>query len=79
MAIDGYYDGDEVPVLVESKKPLDSIDALSELGNTASGVRQIYDAMAPRPTDSTEVRIAKEVFRWSSVVAGAAAVAVVVL
>jgi hypothetical protein len=35
--------------------------------------------MAPEEADSTEVRVAKEVFRWSSAVAGAAAVAVVVL
>jgi hypothetical protein len=35
--------------------------------------------MAPKETDSTEVRVAKEVLRWSSAVAGAAAVAVIIL
>lgn len=49
------------------------------IGNAASGVRQSYDEMSPKETDSTEVRVAKEVFRWSSAVAGAAAAAVVVL
>ncbi|WP_157371021.1 hypothetical protein [Arthrobacter sp. Leaf141] len=44
-----------------------------------SGVRQLFTLMARTNTDKIEVRIAKEIFRWSSVVAGAAVVAVAVL
>lgn len=41
-------------------------------------VRHLFTLMAPTNADPTEVRIAKEVFRWSSVAAGAAVVVVVV-
>jgi hypothetical protein len=75
MEIDN-YDEDAVPA--ENIGPSGGIYSLPAVGNAAAA-RQFYDEMAPRETDSTEVRIAKEVFRWSSAVAGAAAVAVVVL
>jgi hypothetical protein len=42
--------------------------------DSGEGARQFYDGMATKETDSTEVRVAKEVLRWSSAVAGAAAV-----
>jgi hypothetical protein len=42
-------------------------------------VRGLLDEMAPKQADSTEVRVAKDVFRWSSVVACAAFGAVTVL
>lgn len=45
----------------------------------AQAVRALCTVMARTTTDSTEVRIAKEVFRWSAVIAGAAVVAVAVL
>jgi hypothetical protein len=63
----------------EYAKPTGGIYSLPVVGNAAAGVRQFYDDMAPSDTDSTEVRVVKEVFRWSSAVAGAAAVAVLVL
>lgn len=79
MSIDSYYDGDEPAVRAESTTPSGGIYSLPVVGNAAAGVRQFYDEMAPKETDSTEVRVAKEVFRWSSAVVGAAAVAVIVL
>jgi len=79
MDIDSYYDGDEPAVRAESTTPSGGIYSLPVVGNAAAGVRQLYDEMAPKEADSTEVRVAKEVFRWSSAVAGAAAVAVIVL
>lgn len=79
MSIDSYYDGDEPAVRAESTTPSGGIYSLPVVGNAAAGVRQFYDEMAPKETDSTEVRVAKEVFRWSSAVAGAAVAAVVVL
>lgn len=79
MEIDSYYDEGEFPVRAERTRPSGGIYSLPVVGNAASEARQFYDEMAPMETDSTEVRIAKEVFRWSSAVAGAAAVAVVVL
>ena len=42
-------------------------------------VREFYNYMRPTAADSTEVRVAKNIFRWSSAVAGGAAVAVMVL
>ncbi len=41
--------------------------------------RQFFHAMAPKEYDPTNVRFAKETLRWSSALAGAAAVVVVVL
>jgi hypothetical protein len=79
MDIDSYHDGDEPTVRAESTAPSRGIDSLPVVGNAAAGVRHFYDEMAPKETDSTEVRVAKEVFRWSSAVVGAAAVAVIVL
>ena len=79
MMIDPNHDEGDVPVRGESTKPSGGIYSLPVVGNAASGARQFYDEMAPKEADSTEVRVAKEVFRWSSAVAGAAAVAVVVL
>lgn len=79
MEIADYYDGDEVPARVDRTEPLEGIYSVPVIGNAAAGVRRFYDNMAPREADSAEVRAAKEVFRWSSAVAGAAAVAVVVL
>lgn len=79
MEIDTHYDWDEVGVRTESTKPSGGIYSLPVIGNAAAGARQFYDEMAPKVTDSTEMRVAKEVFRWSSAVTGAAAVAVIVL
>lgn len=80
MEIDSYHhDGDEVVARDEPNVPHDGIYGLPVVGRAAAGVRGFYDEMAPRSTDSTEVRVAKEVFRWGSAVTGAAAVAVVVL
>jgi hypothetical protein len=82
MEIDNYYgDEDEVVRRGDSIEatPAGGIYSLPVLGHLAAGARQFYDEMAPRETDSSEVRIAKEVFRWGSAITGAAAVAVVVL
>jgi hypothetical protein len=79
MEMDDHYDRDEVAVRAAGAKPSGGIYSLPVVGNAAAGARQFYDGMAPKKTDSTEVRVAKEVFRWSSAVAGAAAVAVIVL
>jgi hypothetical protein len=83
MEIDN-YDEDAVPA--ENSGPSGGIYSLPVVGNATAAARQFYDEMAPQETDSTEVWIAKEVFRWSSAAAGgvaavavAAAVAVVVL
>lgn len=74
------YDGDDqVPMRGEDMGEVAGIYSVPVIGKAAGGVRRFYDEMAPREADSTEVRVAKEVFRWSSAVAGAAAVAVVVL
>lgn len=64
---------------LERAKPTGGIYSLPVIGNAAAGVRQFYDGMAPSDADRTEVRVAKEILRWSSAVAGAAAVAVIVL
>jgi hypothetical protein len=79
MEIDRNYDEGEVPVRGETTKPSGGTYSLPVVGNAVSGARQFYGEMAPREADSTEVRVAKEVFRWSSAVAGAAFAAVVVL
>lgn len=79
MENDNLYDRDNVAERTQNAGPLGGIYALPMIGNAAAGVRQFYDAMAAQKTDSTEVRIAKEVFRWSSAAAGAAAIAVMVL
>lgn len=63
----------------EVNAPSGGIYSLPVVGPAAVRTRQFYDEMAPNETDSTEVRAAKEVFRWGSVAVGAAAVAVVVL
>jgi hypothetical protein len=79
MEIDNHYDRDEVAVRAESAKPSGGIHSLLVVGNAAAGARQFYDEMAPKETDSTEVRVAKEVFRWASAVALAATVVMIVL
>lgn len=76
METDANHDRDEV---IESTRPSGGLYSLPVVGRFAAGTRQFYNEMAPKETDSAEARIAKEVFRWSSAVAGAAAVAVVVL
>ncbi|MES9536687.1 MULTISPECIES: hypothetical protein [unclassified Actinomadura] len=76
MEIDNY---DEGAATVEEIGPSGGIYSLPAVGDAAAKARKFYDEMAPRETDSAEVRVAKELFRWSSVVAGSAAVAVVVL
>ena len=43
------------------------------------GLRRFLDEMAPKQADSTRVRVAREVLRWSSVVAWGAFGAVIVL
>lgn len=86
MKIDNYCDEGAVPVRAERTRPSGGIYSLPVVGTAASQARQFYDEMAPTETDSTEVRVAKEVVRWGSVgtaavaaVAGVGAVAVVVL
>ncbi|WP_454295878.1 hypothetical protein [Salana multivorans] len=79
MTIESRRDGAEPPAQAEHTELTGGIYSLPVAGEAASGVRRFYDQMAPEVTDSTEVRVAKEVFRWSSAVAGAALVAVVVL
>ncbi len=71
----------EVAMAVRSEgvKPSGGLYSLPLVGSAAAGVRQFYDEVAPMGSDSTTVRAAKEVFRWSSAIAGAAAVAMVVL
>ena len=60
--------------------------SLAAFLNALSGARQFVAGMAPNEADPTEVRFLKEVLRWSAAVAGsatavagAAAVALVVL
>ena len=80
MALDTHdddWDGAGMPATGDTASG--GIYSLPVIGNAAAGVSRFYDEMAPRATDSTERRVAKEVFRWSSAVAGAAAVAVIVL
>jgi hypothetical protein len=79
MEIDSHHDRDESAARAESTGPSGGIYSLPVVGDAAAGVRRFYDEIAPKETDSVEVRISKEVFRWSSAVAGAAAVAVMVL
>ncbi|TPV47810.1 hypothetical protein FJ661_20035 [Pseudarthrobacter phenanthrenivorans] len=76
MEIDDNHDRGDV---VESTRPSGGLYSLPVVGRFAAGTRQFYDEMAPQETDSAQARIAKEVFRWSSAAAGAAAVAVMVL
>lgn len=64
---------------LENRNPSGGIYELPVVGPAAARTRQFYDDMAPRETDSTEVQVAKEVLRWSTAAAGAAAVAIVVL
>ena len=79
MEIDNYDDENVVAARSDSTTPTGGIYSLPAIGRAAGGARRFYDEMAPKETDSTEVRVAKEVFRWGSAVTGAAAVAVVVL
>ncbi|GAA4565050.1 hypothetical protein GCM10023176_12270 [Micromonospora coerulea] len=79
MGTDMCHCGNDDAVPAERAKPTGGIYSLPVVGNAAAGVRQFYDDMAPSDTDRTEQRVAKEVLRWSSAVAGAAAVAVIVL
>lgn len=60
-------------------RPSGGLYSLPLVGPAASNARQFYNEMAPKETDSPEVRVAKHVFRWASVAAGAAAVGVIVL
>jgi hypothetical protein len=76
---DGAESQSEVAPREERTAPSGGIYSLPGVGPAASRTRQFYDDMAPKEDDSTEVRVAKEVFRWSSAAAGAAAVAIVVL
>jgi hypothetical protein len=79
MENDTYHRGNDGAAPSERAKPTGGIYSLPVVGNAAAGVRQFYDDLAPSDTDRTELRVAKEVLRWSSAVAGAAAVAVMVL
>ena len=79
MELETHYKSDKVVGRVEITRPSAGIYSLPVVGNAAARARQFYDDIAPKETDSTEVRVAKEVFRRSSAVAGATAVAVVVL
>lgn len=79
METDMYHRGNDGAVPAERAKPTGGMYSLPVVGSAAAGVRQFYDDMAPSDADRTEVRVAKEVLRWSSAVTGAAAVAVMVL
>lgn len=79
MGTDMSHCGNDDDVTAERAKPKGGIYSLPVVGNAAVAVRQFYDDVAPSDTDRTEQRVAKEVLRWSSAVAGAAAVAVMVL
>jgi hypothetical protein len=79
MALDSHRNSDEGGGRVEITSPSGGIYSLPVVGNAAARARQFYDEIAPEEADSTEVRVAKQVFRWSSAVAGAAAAAMVVL
>jgi hypothetical protein len=48
------------------------------IGGSLSSVRNFYEDMAPQPDDATEVKLAKEIVRYGSVVVAAAAAATVV-
>ncbi len=52
---------------------------LPVVGNIAGAVGDFFDGMAPAESDSIEVKVAKEVFRYASVVVVAAGAAVVIL
>lgn len=71
--------GDQVAGGTDRSRSCGGLFSLPVVAPAAAITRQFYDEMAPQPTDATEVRVAKEIFRWSSVIAGAAAVAVAVL
>ncbi len=79
MEMYDYDDRSEVAAPTEKIGPSGGIYALPFVGKAATGTRQFYDEMAPLATDSTRVRAAKEVFRWSSAAAGMAAVAIITL
>jgi hypothetical protein len=79
MQTGNHHDRDEIGVQARSAKHSGGVYSLPVVGNAAAGARQFYDENAPKETDSTELRVAKEVFRWSSAVAGAAVVAMIVL
>jgi hypothetical protein len=79
MEIDNRNRVDGVVVHGESRESSGGFYSLPVVGHAAAGARRFYDELAPQEIDSTEVRVAKEIFRWSSAVAGAAAVAVIVL
>lgn len=72
-------DRNDVGVRAESTQPSGGIYSLPVIGNAAAGVRHFYDEVAPKESDSTELRVVKEIFRVSSAVAGAAAVGMIVL
>lgn len=55
------------------------ISSLPVVGKAAGLVRQVFDELAPTANDSTEVRVVKEICRWSTVIAGGAAWALIVL
>jgi hypothetical protein len=79
VEIDSQRSRDGLATPAEGAKPSGGIYSLPVVGIAAARVRLFYDEMAPKETESTEMRVAKEVFRWSSAVAGASAVAVIVL
>ena len=55
------------------------ISSLPLVGRAAGVAEQIFDELAPTANDSTEVRVVKEIFRWSTVIAGGSAWALIVL
>jgi hypothetical protein len=70
---------DDCQAAAAGEPPPYGLYALPVMGKTAAAGRRFFDSMAPTASDSTQVRVAKEVFRVSSAVAGAAAVAIIVL
>lgn len=55
------------------------VRAANLLFNAASAARKFFNEAAPKAADSTELRGAKHCFRYLSVAAGAAAIAMFVL
>jgi hypothetical protein len=69
----------EPPVPAPGNAPSGGISSLPVVGRAAGGARQFFGEVAPNANDPTEVRFAKEILRWTTVAAGAALWAVVVL
>ncbi|WAX55544.1 hypothetical protein M6B22_13440 [Jatrophihabitans cynanchi] len=69
--------------IAKQSRPTGGIYSVPVVGGFAGDVREFFDQMAPQQSDSTQVKVAKEVLRWTVVgaagVSAAALTAVVVL